>query len=213
MKIEPAWLPVESLGYRARICEIGTRTRWGGMRQDLVTRAKDGEEAAFAQLASQIVDRLFSVAVRILRDVDAANDAAQEALVKIWRELPALREVERFDAWSYRILVNACYAEHRKRRRATPVGLAMPLAIDDEDPTAAVADRDQLERGFARLPAEQRAALVLQHYCDLPLTEIAAVMGTPVGTVRSRLHYARDAMRAALEADARATAPHTRVVS
>lgn len=173
------------------------------MRQDLVARAKGGEEAAFAQLAREIVDRLFSIAFRILRDVDAANDAAQEALVKIWRELPALRDVARFDAWSYRILVNACYAEHRRLRRTLPTALAMPLA-DEDDPIGAVADRDQLERGFARLPAEQRAALVLQHYLDLSLADIAEVLDVPIGTVRSRLHYARNAMRAALEADDRA---------
>jgi RNA polymerase sigma-70 factor, ECF subfamily len=182
------------------------------MRQDLVARAKGGEEAAFAQLAREIVDRLFSIAFRILRDVDAANDAAQEALVKIWRELPALRDVERFDAWSYRILVNACYAEHRKLRRAVPAALAPPL-IDADDPIGAVADRDQLERGFGRLPAEQRAALVLQHYLDLSLADIAEVLGVPIGTVRSRLHYAREAMRAALEADARAAEPRGEVAT
>lgn len=176
------------------------------MQHELVARAKGGEEAAFAELARQSVDRLFSIAFRILRDVDAANDAAQEALVKIWQQLPRLREVERFEAWSYRILVNACYAEARKLRRAPPPGLTPPL-VGDEDPIAAVADRDELERAFDRLPAEQRAALVLQHYADLSLAEIAEIMGTPIGTVRSRLHYARDAMRAALEADARAAAP------
>lgn len=174
------------------------------MRQDLVARAKGGDEAAFAQLARSIVDRLFAVSFRILRDVDAANDAAQEALVKIWRELPALRDVERFDAWSYRIVVNACYAEHRKLRRQPPPGL-LPPDLDGDDAIGNVADRDQLERAFHRLPAEQRAALVLQHYLDLSLAEISEVMGTPVGTVRSRLHYARHSMRAALEADERAT--------
>lgn len=182
------------------------------MQQDLVARAKDGEEAAFAQLAGSSVDRLFSIAFRILRDVDAANDAAQEALVKIWRELPALRDVERFDAWSYRILVNACYAESRRLRRPPPAGLAMSPS-DDEDAIGAVADRDQLERGFHRLPAEQRAALVMQHYLDLSLADIAEVLGVPVGTVRSRLHYARGSMRAALEADARPARPQPRVVT
>lgn len=171
------------------------------MRQDLVFRAQRGDEAAFSELASGAVDRLFALAFRILRDVDAANDATQEALVKIWRELPALRAVERFDAWSYRILVNACYVEVRKHRRPPPVALAMPLQAHDA--IGAVVDREQLERGFHRLPAEQRAALVLQHYLDLSLVDIAEVMGVPVGTVRSRLHYARESMRAALEADLR----------
>jgi RNA polymerase sigma-70 factor (ECF subfamily) len=172
------------------------------MRQDLVSRAQRGEEAAFGELASSAVDRLFALAFRILRDSDAANDATQEALVKIWRELPALRDTTRFDAWSYRILVNACYVEIRKLRRPSPVALAMPVPTDD--PIGAVVDREQLERGFSRLPVEQRAALVLQHYLDLSLADIAEVMGVPVGTVRSRLHYARESMRAALEADLRA---------
>ncbi|MGH2454799.1 MAG: RNA polymerase sigma factor [Candidatus Limnocylindria bacterium] len=175
------------------------------MRQDLVSRAQRGEEAAFAELAAAVADRLFSIAYRILRDVDAANDATQETLVTIWRELPALRDADRFEAWSYRIVVNACYAESRRTRRAQPVTLAMPVNLHD-DLEGAVVDRDQLERGFRRLPPEQRAALVLQHYLDLSLPQISEVMGIPIGTVRSRLHYARDAMRAALEADMRPVA-------
>jgi len=175
------------------------------MRRDLVARAQRGDEVAFAELATEIADRLFSVAYRILRDVDAANDATQETLVTIWHQLPVLRDLERFEAWSYRIVLHAAYAEHKKSRRSVPVTLAMPANADD-DPIAAVVDRDQLERGFARLPVEQRAVLVLQHYCDLSLPQIAEVLGTPVGTVRSRLHYARGAMRAALEADLRPAA-------
>ena len=172
------------------------------MRQDLVSRAQRGDEAAFGELATSLVDRLFAVAFRILRDSDTSNDATQEALVKIWRELPALRDTDRFDAWSYRILVNACYAEIRRVRRPPPMTLPMP--VEAYDPLGAIVDREQLERGFDRLPAEQRAALVLQHYLDLSLSDIADVMGVPVGTVRSRLHYARESMRAALEADLRA---------
>ena len=180
------------------------------MRQDLVSRAQQGDEAAFAELATGVADRLFSVAYRILRDVDAANDATQEALVTLWRELPALRDRDRFEAWAYRIVVNASYAESRRARRSPPVALAMPVNPDD-DLVGSVVDRDQLERGFRRLPAEQRAVLVLQHYLDLSLPQIAEVMGIPVGTVRSRLHYARDAMRAALEADLRPIAQEGRL--
>jgi len=176
------------------------------MRRDLVSRAQQGDEVAFAELATAIADRLFAAAYRILRDVDAANDATQEALVTVWRELPALREPARFEAWSYRIVVNAAYAEHKKMRRTAPVAALAMSADPDHDPIGALVDRDQLERGFARLPIEQRVALVLQHYCDLTLSQIAEVMGIPVGTVRSRLHYARDAMRAALEADLRPAA-------
>jgi RNA polymerase sigma-70 factor, ECF subfamily len=175
------------------------------VKADLVSRAQRGDEGAFGDLATAMADRLFSLAFRILRDVETANDATQEALVTIWRELPALRDVNRFDAWSYRIVVNAAYREAKRARRPPPTLLPWPSPVD-RDLVGSVVDRDQLERGFRRLPTEQRAALVLQHYLDLPLPEIAEILGVPIGTIRSRLHYARDTMRAALEADARPVA-------
>jgi RNA polymerase sigma-70 factor (ECF subfamily) len=137
-----------------------------------------------------------------LRDHDQADDATQQAIVRIWRELPRLRDSDRFDGWAYRILVNSCYAEVRrvKRGREIPGFGEEPMAPDD---AITVADRDRLERGFGRLSAEQRAVLVLQHYLDLELPEIAAMLGVPLGTVKSRSHAARRAMRAALDADAR----------
>ena len=173
------------------------------MDQDLVARAQRGDESAFADIAYAISDQLFAVAHRILRDVDLAEDATQQTLVAIWRKLPGLRNRDRFEAWSYRVLVNACYALARSERRWNPTLHVLETDLVGGDPQLSVADRDQLERGFRRLPPEQRAALVLQHYLDLTLPQIADVLGVPIGTVRSRLHYARRAMRAALEADAR----------
>lgn len=175
------------------------------MERQLVIRAQEGDHDAFDQLAFRVVDRLYSVAYRILRNGPNAEDATQQALVTIWRQLPGLRDPDRFEAWAYRLLVNASYAEHRRRRREAPPGSLTDGATDD-DPYPSVHDRDQLERGFQRLTAEQRAVLVLQHYLDLSHDEMAEVLGIPVGTVRSRLHGARGAMRAALEADARPTA-------
>ena len=87
------------------------------MDTDLVTRAQHGDERAFADIAYAIGDRLFTVAQRILRDVDLAEDATQQAIVAIWRELSGLRDPARFEAWSYRVLVNACYAQARTERR------------------------------------------------------------------------------------------------
>lgn len=173
------------------------------MDQQLVERAQGGDEAAFGELAYAIGDRLFTVAQRILRDVDLAEDATQQAIVAIWRQLPGLRDPARFEAWAYRVLVNACYAEARKERRWSPSLRVLETDHVGGDPELSVADRDELERGFRRLPPEQRAVLVLQHYLDLTLPQISGVLGVPIGTVRSRLHYARRAMRAALEADAR----------
>lgn len=175
------------------------------MERELVVRAQSGDEEAFSALAYATGDRLFAVAHRILRDVDLAEDACQQAIVTIWRELPGLRDPGRFDAWSYRVLVNACYAEARKERRWSPGLRVLETDAGGGDPSQSVADRDQLERAFRRLPADQRAVLVLQHYLDLSLAEIADLLGIPLGTVRSRIHYAKRAMRAALEADERAS--------
>ena len=144
------------------------------------------------------------MAHRILRDIDLAEDATQQALLAIWRDLPQLRDPARFDAWSYRLLVRACYAEGRRTRQWTPNLRLLPA----DEPAAAeglssVVDRDQLERGFRRLSIDHRAVVVLHHYLDLPLDEVAETLGVPVGTVRSRLHHAMRGLRAALEADAR----------
>ena len=90
------------------------------MDTDLVVRAQHGDEEAFASLAVAVGDRLHAVAHRILRDIDLAEDATQQALLTIWRDLPQLRDPARFDAWSYRLLVRACYAEGRRTRHWAP---------------------------------------------------------------------------------------------
>jgi RNA polymerase sigma-70 factor (ECF subfamily) len=174
------------------------------MDTDLVTRAQRGDEGAFMNLAVAVGDRLHAVAHRILRDTDLAEDATQQALLAIWRDLPQLRDPARFEAWSYRLLVRACYAEGRRTRAWTP---NLRLLPGDEpmaaDATHNILDRDQLERGFRRLSIDHRAVVVLHHFQDLSLPEVADALGVPEGTVRSRLHYAMRGLRAALDADAR----------
>jgi RNA polymerase sigma-70 factor (ECF subfamily) len=172
---------------------------------DLVQQAQRGDRDAFAILVRNHGDRLFGIARRILRELDPADDAVQQALVMAWRELPRLREPDRFEAWLTRILVRICYEASRASRRASvhlvPLdGTVEPMSAD---PFVSIAQRDELERAFQRLPAEQRAILVLRHYLGLEPTEIADTLGIPAGTARSRLHYAHREMRAALEADAR----------
>jgi RNA polymerase sigma-70 factor (ECF subfamily) len=173
---------------------------------DLIGRAQRGDEEAFASLAVAAGDRLHAVAHRILRDIDLAEDATQQALLTIWRDLPQLRDPARFYAWSYRLLVRACYAEGRRTRRWAPnVRLLRVEEPKVDDGLGSVLDRDQLDRGFRRLSIDHRAVVVLHHYLDLPLDEVADVLGVPAGTVRSRLHHAMRGLRAALEADARST--------
>ena len=189
----------------------GVRTREQRVDRTLIEAARSGDEEAFASIARGSADRLFAVAHRILRDVGRAEDAVQQTLVTAWRQLPELREVDRFEAWIHRILVHACYAEAKRARRWS-ANVRM-LSVDGPatpDTTLSVATRDALDRGFRRLPSEQCAVFVLHHYLDLPLGEIAETLGIPLGTVKSRLHYATASLRAALEADARPSTPTSR---
>ncbi len=174
------------------------------MDADLVVRAQHGDKGAYGLIATEIAARFLAVARRILRDLDLAEDATQQALLTVWQDLPQLRDPARFDAWSYRLLVHACYAERRKEHRWAPNLRLLP--VDEpasEGEVGSVVDRDQLERGFRRLSIDHRAVVVLHHYLDLPLDRVADILGIPVGTAHSRLHHAMRGLRAALDADAR----------
>jgi RNA polymerase sigma-70 factor, ECF subfamily len=173
----------------------------------VVDRARHGDREAFGALTQEAGDRCMAIAFRILRDVSLAEDAVQTAFVSAWRELATLRDPSRFEPWLHRILVRCCYAEAKRRQRAS----AMVFTVHREDTYAAdailtVHDRDQLERGFRRLPPEQRAVLVFHHYLGYTHVEVADHLDIPLGTVKSRLRYAARAMRAALEVDARGPA-------
>ena len=172
------------------------------MDRDLVDQARRGDREAFAILVHQVSDSLFAVAHRILRDTGLAEDALQNALVIAWRRIPHLREPDRFEAWVHRILVHACYDEWQRARHWTANVRVLPVDGPwTPDRSAAVADRDELERAFRRLPVDQRAVFVLHHYVGLPLVEIAELLEIPAGTARSRLHYATRGLRTALEAE------------
>ena len=173
------------------------------MRRDLVEAARRGDHEAFEVLATSAGDRLYAVARLILRSADLAEDALQEALVRAWQQLPSLRDPDKFDAWLHRLVVNACADQGRQLRRWSMQ--VRPLALEPSiaDDTGSIADRDQLERGFSRLKPDQRAVIVLHYYSGYPAAEIARILGIPEGTARSRLHYATEALRAALEADER----------
>src|SRR6266571_5910774 len=171
------------------------------MDSDLVVLAQHGDKGAFATLAAARANRYLAASHRILRDIALAEDATQQALLNIWRDLPQLRDPARFDAWSYRLLVRASFAEARQKRQWAPnlrlLPVDEPMATDG---LGAIADRDQLERGFRRLSLDHRTVVVLHHYLDLPLDQVAETLGVPIGTVASRLHYAMRGLRAALDA-------------
>ena len=155
-----------------------------------------GDEEAFDELVERIGDSLHSVARRILRDTNLAQDATQQALLDAWRHLPSLRDPDRFEAWTHRLLVNACYAEARRERRHRGNLRLLPRAGDGvPDETSRIATQDQLDGAFRRLSVEHRTVVVLVHYLGLSPTEAAERMGTPAGTARSRLHYALQQLR------------------
>lgn len=175
------------------------------MSVDLVLRAKGGDHEAFASLVRPHIDRLYGLAGLLLRDPTRAEDALQDALLSAWRDLPKLREPDRFEAWLRRLVVNASHDEGRrlKRRRAET-----PLAPHHEARTSGgiagdLADRDEVVRAFRRLTEEERQVVALRYYADLSNAEAAAVLGIREVTYRSRLHRALRALQAALAAEAR----------
>lgn len=170
---------------------------------ELVRRARAGDRDAYDVLMTSVVDQLYRIARLVLRDYDSAEDAVQEALVRSWRDLPALRDPDRFEAWLNRILLRAIADESRRRQR---FGLSMTvvrLEPASPDSTGAFADRDEIARVFDHLSIEHRTIVVLHHYLGMTVDEAATTIGVPVGTAKSRLHYATEALRAALAANAR----------
>jgi len=168
-----------------------------------VLRARDGDREAFDVVAASVVDRMYAVARLVLRDADRAEDAVQEALVRCWRDLPALRDPARFDAWARQVLMRSINDEFRRSSRQRAVVSVLMLEPSSGDPADDFATREQLDRGFRRLTVDHRSVLVLRLYLGLSIDETATSLGIPVGTAKSRLHHAIDAMRAALEADTR----------
>ena len=174
------------------------------MTTEDVSRAMRGDHDAFAALIGAASTRLYALACLILRDPGRAEDATQDAFIRAWREVPRLRDPDKFDAWLRRLVVNSCYDEARRTKRRAEVTLFSVIDRSVVDSSAALGETDRIERAFRQLPLEQRSVLVLQHYFSLSHTEIAETLGLALGTVKSRVRYGIAAMRSALEADDRA---------
>ena len=175
------------------------------MDRGLVEAARGGDHEAFEALAIGISGRLYGVARLILRDTHLAEDALQEALVQAWRGLPSLRDPDRFDAWIYRIVLNACNDVRRERHRLSAEFNVVEIRQPSIDDRSSFEDRDLLDRAFRHLRDEHRAVVVLHYYVGMTAADVGEVLGIPRGTAKSRIHYATEALRAALEADARTT--------
>ena len=177
------------------------------MRVRLVEQAMGGDQEAFAALAAESVDGCYRLAYRILRDPHRAQDAAQQALLGAWRDLPRLRDPERFDAWlTASSSTRATPRPGAERRWVARIRVIPTDTSLEPDVARSVVARDELEGAFRRLTPEQRAVVVLHHHLGYPLTEIAETLGIPEGTARSRLHYAVRQLRAVLDRDGRALA-------
>jgi RNA polymerase sigma-70 factor (ECF subfamily) len=182
------------------------------MRTRLVERAREGDDGAFSQLVDLDGDLCYAVAYRILRDVERAQDAVQQAFLIAWSELPQLRDPDRFSPWLYRLLVNACYEEARRRRRWVSHIKVLPVdGPSGLDAIVSVDDRDLLDRAFKRLTPEHRAVFVLHHHSGFPVAEVAEIVGIPIGTVKSRLHHATRSLRAAIVADSQTGSSEARL--
>ena len=168
----------------------------------LVEQARQGDHDAFAMLAGAAIARLDAAARLILRDPELARDAVQDGLVRAWRDLRSLRDPDRFDAWVYRLTVNACLdITRRRRRRAIEVEITPIDGPVSADIASLIADRDQLDQALKRLEPEWRALVVAHYYLGMPLPDAAAALGIPLGTAKSRLHRSLSAMRTAMAID------------
>ena len=166
-------------------------------QRGIVERARQGDHDAFAVLVDVHIARLDAAARLILRDAELARDAVQEGLIRAWRDLPGLRDPDRFDAWLHRLTVNACLdLARRRRRRPIEVQLDVTNAPVTSDMSAALADRELVHEALGRLDPGHRAVVALYFLLGMPLTEVAAALRIPTGTAKSRLHYALVAMRA-----------------
>ncbi len=168
-------------------------------QRDLVRRAQQGDQDAFAVLVDAAVARLDAAARLILRDSELARDAVQDSMVRAWRDLPGLRDPDRFLPWLHRLTVNACLdVARRRQRRSIEVELTPILVPSVGDETAGVADRELIDDAMRHLDPEFRAVIVLHYFFGMPLQDVAVSMRIPLGTVKSRLNRSLRTMRIAL---------------
>jgi RNA polymerase sigma-70 factor (ECF subfamily) len=171
-------------------------------QRELVERAGRGDHDAFAVLAGAFVARLDAAARLILRDHELARDAVQEGFIRAWRNLPTLRDPDRFEAWLHRLIFRSCIDSVRHRgRRPMEVELSPLDGPPTADIASVIADRDLLDTALRGLDPEWRVVVVLHYYLGMPLPQVAATLGIPTGTAKSRLHRSLAAMRVTIGSD------------
>jgi RNA polymerase sigma factor (sigma-70 family) len=158
-------------------------------------------DAEFARRSDDYLSRALGLAFYILGDAHEAEDATQEAMARAWKARRSLRQIESFDAWIDRIVVNACRERMRHRRGVREIALPEGAEPEAGDRFGALLARDSIARALGVLTVDQRTVLVLRYWRDLSLDQIAKRLGWPLGTVKSRLHYGLAALREQLERD------------
>jgi len=169
------------------------------MDRELLDRARAGDREAFELIVVAKGEPLFRTALAILGNEADARDATQEAFVSSWSRFGDLRDLDRFDAWLGRILINECRMVLRKRRRVREVPVAESPELATSSDSHSATDSTDFDDAFGRLSVDQRAILVLHHLHGYGVREIGTWLGVPSGTVKWRLNRARNALRKELE--------------
>ena len=166
--------------------QVGTEDEDG-----LIGRCLEGDSTAFERLVERYHRPLFRVAARLLGDREEARDATQTAFLKAYQALATCDRQRKFFSWIYRILVNECLNTIRSRRplQALDEGLAAPAGRTDA--VASAETRIQVRRALLELSQDQRDVVLLRHFAELSYDEMAAALGIPAKTVKSRLFSAR----------------------
>jgi RNA polymerase sigma-70 factor (ECF subfamily) len=165
----------------------------------LVLRCQAGDEAAFAELVGRYGRRLHYYLGKLLRDAGGAEDVLQEVWLAVYRGVPQLADPGAFAAWLYRVARDRAFRELRRRRvRLRPLP-EDELPADDADDPFTAADAEWVHAALDRLGPEHREVLLLRFMEEMSYEDIARVTGCPLGTVRSRLHHAKRALRGAID--------------
>jgi RNA polymerase sigma-70 factor (ECF subfamily) len=167
---------------------------------ELITQAQRGDRRAFGELVRRHREGVVNVVYRMCGETNLAEDAAQEAFIRAWQHLPGYQPRSPFRNWVYRIATNVALDALRRERETVDVD-TLSLAASDEGPESTLEGKERGERvrqAVLVLPPASRAVLVLREYEGLSYREIADTLGIPIGTVMSRLNYARNRLRESL---------------
>lgn len=177
----------------------------------LVEAALDGDARAFEELMEKHESKMYAVALRMCQNREDAQDCLQDAMLRVYKALPSFKGQSSFSTWAYRITMNTCLDELRRKkvRQASSLDQMLDLGwapVDEMNSTERHADNQELKRNLSRaiqtLPEEMRAAVVLRDVQGFSYDEIASMLSTNVGTVKSRISRGREKLREILSKDA-----------